>query len=48
MKKAIDWVTPYAPLVGLLSGRITIGAHVIDKKLNPNDLPKPDVNSEKQ
>ena len=48
VKKAVGWVTPYVPLVGLLSGGITIGAHVVNKKLNPDDLPKPDVNSEKE
>ena len=34
-KRIIGYLTPYVPLVGLVSGGITIGAHVADKKLNP-------------
>ena len=34
VKKIIEYLTPYIPMVGLLSGRITVGAHVANKKLN--------------
>ena len=35
VKRIIGYLTPYVPLVGLASGGITVGAHVSDKKLNP-------------
>ena len=35
VKRMISYLTPYVPLVGLVSGGITVGAHVADKKLNP-------------
>ena len=35
VKRMIGYLTPYVPLVGLVSGGITVGAHVADKKLNP-------------
>ena len=35
VKRIIGYLTPYVPLVGLVSGGITVGAHVADKKLNP-------------
>ena len=35
VKRAIGYLTPYIPMVGLVSGGITVGAHVTDKKLNP-------------
>ena len=35
VKRVIGYLTPYVPLVGLVSGGITVGAHVADKKLNP-------------
>ena len=35
VKMVVDYLTPYVPLVGLVSGGITVGAHVADKKLNP-------------
>lgn len=34
IKKIMGFVTPYIPLVGVLSGGVTIGAHVVDKKFN--------------
>ena len=34
VKKIIDYLTPYIPMVRLISGGVTIGAHVADKKLN--------------
>ena len=34
VKKIIGYLTPYIPMAGLLSGGITVGAHVADKKLN--------------
>ena len=34
VKKIIGYLTPYIPMVGLLSGGITVGAHVADKKFN--------------
>ena len=33
-KKIIGYLTPYFPMVGLISGGITVGVHVADKKLN--------------
>ena len=36
VKRIIGYLTPYVPLVGLVSGGITVGAHVADKKLNPD------------
>ena len=38
VKKAIGCVTPYIPLVIVLSGGITIGAHVVDKKFNSYEM----------
>ena len=35
VKMIVGYLTPYVPLVGLVSGVITVGAHVADKKLNP-------------
>ena len=35
VKMIVGYLTPYVPLVGLVSGGITVGAHVADKKLNP-------------
>ena len=37
VKRIIGYLTPYVPLVGLVSGGITVGAHVADKKLNPEE-----------
>ena len=34
VKRIIGYLTPYIPMVGLLSGGVTIGAHVVDKNLN--------------
>ena len=35
VKKIIGYLTPYIPMVGLVSGGVTIGTHVVEKKLNP-------------
>ena len=35
VKRIIGYLTPYVPMVGLISCGITVGAHVADKKLNP-------------
>ena len=35
VKKIIRYLTPYIPMVELISGGVTIGTHVVDKKLNP-------------
>ena len=35
----IGYLTPYIPMVGLISSGITIGAHVADKKLNSKEEP---------
>ena len=35
VKRIIGYLTPYVPLVGLVSGGITVGAHLADKKLHP-------------
>ena len=35
VKRIVGYLTPYVPLAGLVSGGITVGAHVADKKLNP-------------
>ena len=37
VKRIIGYLTPYVPLVGLVSGGITVGEHVADKKLNPEE-----------
>ena len=34
VKKIIGHLTPHIPMVGLISGGITVGAHVADKKFN--------------
>ena len=31
VKRIIGYLTPYVPMVGLISGGITVGAHVADK-----------------
>ena len=33
VKKMVGYVTPYVPFVGLISGGITIGRHVVNKKV---------------
>ena len=40
VKRIIGYLTPYVPMVGLVSGGITVGAHVADKKLNPKEEPE--------
>ena len=37
MEKIVGYVTPYIPLVDLISGGVTIGAHVVHKAMF--DLP---------
>ena len=37
VKKIIGYLTPYILMVGLISGGVTIGAHVTDKKLNSKE-----------
>ena len=34
VKRIVGYLTPYVPMVGLISGGITVGAHVADKKFN--------------
>ena len=34
VKRIIGYLTPYVPMVRLISGGITVGAHVADKKFN--------------
>ena len=33
MQKNVGYVTPYIPLVGLISAGMTVGAHVVDKAM---------------
>ena len=40
VKRIIGYLTPYVPMVGLVSGGITVGAHVADKKLNSKEEPE--------
>ena len=40
VKRIIGYLTPYVPMVGLISGGITVGAHVADKKLNSKEEPE--------
>ena len=40
VKRVIGYLTPYVPMVGLVSGGITVGAHVADKKLNSKEEPE--------
>ena len=40
VKRIIGYLTPSIPMVGLVSGGITVGAHVADKKLNPKEEPE--------
>ena len=37
VKRIIGYLTPYVPMIGLVSGGVTVGAHVADKKLNPEE-----------
>ena len=37
IKKIIGVVTPYIPLVGIISGGVTIGAHVVEKKVSSQE-----------
>ena len=36
LKTIVGYVTPYVPFVGLISGGITIGGHVVNKKVFSN------------
>ena len=40
VKRIIGYLTLYVPMVGLVSGGITVGAHVADKKLNSREEPE--------
>ena len=37
VKRIIGYLTPYVPMIGLVSGGVTVGAQVADKKLNPEE-----------
>ena len=34
IKKIVSYVTPYVPLIEIISGGVTVGAHVFEKKAN--------------
>lgn len=38
VKRILGVITPYIPYVGIISGGVTIGAHVVDKKVNSPDV----------
>ena len=40
VKRIIGYLTAYVPMVGLISGEITVGAHVADEKLNSKEEPE--------
>ena len=40
VKKIVGYLTPYIPMAGLISGGISVGAHVADKKLNSKEEPE--------
>ena len=40
VKRIIGYLTPYVPMVGLISGGITVSAHVADKKFNSKEEPE--------
>ena len=40
LKILTGYVTPYVPFVGLISGGITVGGHVVNKKVFSEELPK--------
>ena len=33
IKKIVSYVTPYIPLIGIISGGVTVGSHVIEKNM---------------
>ena len=37
VKKAIGFITPYIPMVGLLSGGVTVAAHIVEKRCSKNE-----------
>ena len=37
VKRIIGYLTPYVPLVGLVSGGITVGVHIAGKKLDSKE-----------
>ena len=39
VKRIIGYLTPYVPMVGLVSGGIMVSAHVANKKLNSKEEP---------
>ena len=44
LKTIAGYVTPYVPFVGLISGGITVGGHVVNKKVfskEPEEEPEP-------
>ena len=45
VKKIIEYLTHYIPLIGLVSGSVTLGAHVADKKLNDPSKEEPEKTS---
>ena len=40
IKNLVSYVTPYIPLIGILSGGITVGKHVISSKVTQSGEPK--------
>ena len=40
VRRIIGYLTPYVPMVGLICGGITVGAHVAGKKFNPKEEEK--------
>ena len=34
IKKIVSYVTPYIPLIGIISGGVTVGSHVFEKKMH--------------
>ena len=39
VKRIIGYLTPYVPMVGLISGVITVGAYITYKKFNSKEEP---------
>ena len=37
VKKLICFITPYITMVGLLCGRVTMGAHIVEKRCSKNE-----------
>ena len=34
VKKIVGYITPFVPLIGIISGGITVGGHVVSKKMS--------------